>query len=160
MFSCHFLVFFVCFIFKYYQLVPFHRISLYAMHFSHPLLKESLSGCGCRLDLGSQRLLCLWNLYSAHCSHSESHCQEHSLERAMCCWEHLDWIGNRTSLRPLSKLWIFYWADVEIYWSCSCLRQTCKFIPLLVKTATYQSGVSCLWLHFLLVLCVRGQFVN
>ena len=58
-----------------------------------------------------------WEVWSS--SHSWSHFQGHSLERAMCCWDRLvntsDWI----LLRPKYKLSRFWWAGVKICSSCN-----------------------------------------
>lgn len=49
----------------------------------------------------SSSLLCPWNVHSTHCSHSWSHFQGCSLERAIYCWDHLDCVRDWSPLRPL-----------------------------------------------------------
>ena len=85
-----------------------------------------------------------------------------SLERVICSLDHLNSICDRTPLRPLYKLLRFWQAGVEIFLSCSHPRQGSYEVPLLIKPATYQSGVVCLFLRslFALLCANRGQFAN
>ena len=49
-----------------------------------------------------------WNVHSAYYSHSGSCSQECSLERARCCWDHLDGTSDWAQLRPPCKLLRFW----------------------------------------------------
>lgn len=83
-----------------------------------------------------------------------------NLERVKCCWDHLGCIRDWTSPRPLYKLLRSWCVGMKIYSSCSCLRHTSCISPLLIKTATYQSGVACLFLQSLLILHVGGKVTD
>lgn len=97
-------------------------------------------------------LPCLWNIRSAHGSHSGIHFQGQSHERAMCCEDYLGGKGDGIQLRPPNKLLRFWQVGIAIY--LSYVDKPCKSVPLLIKTATYQSGGICLLLKFLLALHV------
>ena len=99
-------------------------------------------------------LSCPWNVHSAHCSHSRSHFQGWSLERAMCCWGHLDGIHWWTQLMPLYELLRFQQEASAVYSFCSCQRQALG-VPLLMKPATWSGLPPSLssWL-----LCTEASF--
>ena len=65
----------------------------------------------CKLALENLRLLnpypWTWSVPSVHPSHSWSHFQGHSLEKARCSWDYLDWICDSTGgYRDLLILWL------------------------------------------------------
>lgn len=79
----------------------------------------------CKQDPDNQRLLPLlhpWNVPSTRCSHSGSHLQGRSLERAMDCWDHLDSVCDWTQWRSLYELLRFWQVGAEINSPCSHLR--------------------------------------
>ena len=57
-----------------------------------------------------------------------------NLERVRCGWEHLDGVGDWTSLRLLYKLLRFSQVGVEIYLSCGHPRQISYISPLAYET--------------------------
>ena len=61
-------------------------------------------------------------------------------------------------LRSLYKIWRLQPASARFYFSCGCSRHTWYVIPLVIKPATYQSGVIWLFLPFLLALVCGCQF--
>lgn len=58
---------------------------------------------------GSLPLSGTWNVGSTLNSHSRSHFQGHSLERAKCYWDHLDGVRDLAPLRPLSNKILVGW---------------------------------------------------
>lgn len=88
-------------------------------------------------------LPCPWDVCSAHGSHSGSHFQGYSLERAMSCWDHLDWIHDWIQGRsPYKLLTFWWWVGRSIH--LAALRQALYMSTLLIQPSTYQSGVVCL----------------
>lgn len=107
---------------------------------------------------GSSSSPCPWNIESAHHSHSWDYFKDLALkEQVICYWNHLDWIPDWSSIRPLYKLLRFWQVGAEIYLSSWPPKRSliCKVL-LLIKTATYQSQVACLFLWPLLALQVWG----
>ena len=97
-----------------------------------------------------------WNVHSAHCSHTWSHFEGSSFERAMCYWDQLDGMGDWTQLKLLHKFSRFRQVNVEIHSPCSAQDNSPIYVPLLLKTSIYQSGVGCLFLPSLFALPVQG----
>lgn len=64
---------------------------------------------------------------------------KHSLEQAMCCRDHLDWICDWTPLRLLCVLF-------KIQHLVTSQDKPSIWVPLLSKPATYPPGVACLFL--------------
>ena len=95
------------------------------------LLEEVIKWMWLRVDLRAgpgqweapHSFPCPRNACSAHYSPTMSCFQGCSLERAMCCWDHPDWICEWTQLRPLQKHSRFWWVDAEICSSCGRPRQ-------------------------------------
>lgn len=104
-------------------------------------------------------LLCVWNIYSVHLSHSGTHFQGCSFQRTPYWWDHLDWVCDWAPLRPLHELLRFWRMGVETYSSWGCPRQASYVSSFAYLTCHLPSGVVCLFLQFLLTLCIwRGQF--
>lgn len=80
-----------------------------------------------------------------------------SLEIGMWCWKHPHGIYDCTSLGPLVQCLRFGREGAEIHESCCYPRRglLCN-LPLLVKTATYQPGVGCLFLQSPLAFRIQG----
>ena len=60
-----------------------------------------------------------WNAHPAEPARSGGHLQGLSLERAVWCWDHLDWIPNWAQCRPLYKPVRFWQTDAGICSSCT-----------------------------------------
>lgn len=75
------------------------------------------------------------------------------------CWDHLNGKHDWIQVRPLDKLLRFWWAGVAIYLFC-CLSRQVLYVSSLVFYTCHQSGMFCLLLSSILVICVRGQFAN
>lgn len=73
---------------------------------------------------GNWNLLCSWNgLCTLFLQWEPFPLQGCKLERAMCCWDHLDSIHDWTQLGPLCKHLRSWEMDAEIYLSYNHLRQ-------------------------------------
>lgn len=70
------------------------------------------------------------NLYPQY--HSQSCFQGLSLERAMCYWDHLDWMCFWSQLRGLYIIWRLWPASARFYFSCGRSRHTWYVIPLVL----------------------------
>lgn len=92
---------------------------------------------------GSPSPLLSWNVHPACFSHSGSHFQGYSLQRARCCWDYLGGMWDWTHSRPLYGLLRFWWVGVEIL-SCGSptILTTLAVHWLFIETATCQSGRS------------------
>lgn len=110
------------------------------------------------LDRGLRRLLLpspSLKLRSARRSRSGCRLQGRSLERALR-GGHLDGTRDGTPLRPLCKCLRFWQAGMELCSSWDTQGKPHKRVPLLLRPATYQSGVACLFLWSPLASRVRG----
>lgn len=85
---------------------------------------------------------------------------EWSLEKAMCCCEHLDSVHGWDPLKPLYKLLRFWKAGAKSYSSCSPKDKASMYAPLLIKPATFLFGGVWLFLQSLFPSMCGGQFAD
>lgn len=83
--------------------------------------------------------------------------QGRSLERAMCCWDHLDWIHDCTQVRPLYKFKILAGGCGSTSHAATSTALLCKFTYLLNWSPTTWS-VPPLSLAFHFPLCMGPSF--
>lgn len=103
-----------------------------------------------RFDIPSPSLECA----SACLAWSHRLPEGHGLETVMWCWDHLKGTLDRTQLRTLCKLWRLgrqVWRSTHL---AATQDKPCMQIPLLMKPATHQSGVACLFPQSLCTLWV------
>ena len=79
-----------------------------------------------------------------------SHLQWHSIERSMCCWDHLDITCNWTQLSRLYKLVRFWQGRCSNLLVLQQHKTRLMWILLPNKAATYQSGMSYIFFQSLL----------
>lgn len=99
------------------------------------------------------------SVLSTHRSHRRRWFPGGGFEKAMWCWDHVDWKRDWTQLRPLYKPLNFWQTG-----GCGDLLavQTWKTsllcVSLLIKAATCQSGVVGIFLPSLPNLCTGARF--